>query len=117
MCASEEKKEKKDSNTRANYDPQTPNPEPRTPNQTPNPKSEPEPLNPSLKNMSKSEGGKTRTTIFTNLGTNWELADFPVCMFDEKALFSSIEVNYPMLMSPIQMIPTALPNAKVQVRR
>ena len=67
--------------------------------------------------MSQDEGGKTRTTIFTNLGTNWELADFPVCMFDDNALFTSIEVNYPMLMSPIQMMPSALPNAKVQVMR
>ena len=50
---------------------------------------------------------------FTDLGKNSELAQFPICLFDESALFSAIEINYPVLISPIMMLPRALPAAKV----
>ena len=40
-----------------------------------------------------SVSSQTRTTVFTNLGRNRELAAFPVCLFDQKALFQAIEVN------------------------
>ena len=56
----------------------------------------------------------TKVTVFTNLAKNSELSDFPICFYDVEALFSSIEVNYPMLISPLSIFPAALSDANVQ---
>ena len=37
---------------------------------------------------------KTKITVFTNLGRNSELSDFPICFYNQDALFQAIEYNY-----------------------
>ena len=54
------------------------------------------------------------TNVFTNLGKNKESADAPTCLYDPESFFNALEVNYPMLISPIMMVPKALPSALVQ---
>ena len=66
----------------------------------------------SIRNMTNTT--QTKITVFTNLGKKSELSNFPVCFFNEDALFEAIEYNCAVLMSPLVMIPVALPDAKIQ---
>ena len=55
----------------------------------------------------------------TNLGVNSETESrcaggHPNCLFDDQYLFRGIEINYPMLISPIMMVPRRLPFATLQ---
>jgi hypothetical protein len=53
-------------------------------------------------------------TSQTNLGSRVDSVDFPTCLFNEQSFFTAIEVNYPMLISPIMMVPKAMPTATLQ---
>jgi hypothetical protein len=37
-----------------------------------------------------------------------------ICLFDEAALFTAIEFNFPMLISPIMMVPKAIGTGQLQ---
>jgi hypothetical protein len=37
-----------------------------------------------------------------------------ICLFDQTALFTAIEFNFPMLISPIMMLPKAISTAQLQ---
>lgn len=37
-----------------------------------------------------------------------------ICLFDEAALFTAIEFNFPMLISPIMLVPKAMATAQLQ---
>ena len=54
----------------------------------------------------------------TNLGVKSEesplCTGYTNCLFDDEYLFKGIEINYPMLISPIMMVPTKLPFAMLQ---
>jgi hypothetical protein len=39
---------------------------------------------------------------------------FPFCFYNSSSMFQMIEFNYPMLVSPIMLIPSALPLARIQ---
>lgn len=58
--------------------------------------------------------GTTRTTVYTNLGSNSESARVYQCLYNESSFFEAIEVNYPSLLSPIQLVPRALSASQVQ---
>ena len=66
------------------------------------------------KNNSALPGAEQITTTFTNLGMNREVAVFPVCLYNQDAFFSSLEINYPILISPIMMVAETLPAIDVQ---
>ena len=54
----------------------------------------------------------------TNLGVKSEesplCTGYTNCLFDDEYLFKGIEINYPMLISPIMMVPRKLPFATLQ---
>lgn len=56
----------------------------------------------------------TNSSVTTNLGRNIEGSTLPVCLYDDDALFSALEFNYDVLVSPLMMVPGALPFAAVQ---
>jgi len=69
----------------------------------------------SVQNVSRGSDGLVDGNTFTNTGVNSETADsFFTCLYDESAFFRAIEVNYPMLITPIMMIPKYLPIATLQ---
>jgi len=43
-----------------------------------------------------------------------ELAPGGLCLFDPESMINALEINYPMLISPIMLIPEAIPFANVQ---
>jgi hypothetical protein len=43
-----------------------------------------------------------------------ELAPGGLCLFDPESMINALEMNYPMLISPIMLIPEAIPFANVQ---
>jgi|NorSeaMetagenome_1021524.scaffolds.fasta_scaffold229578_1 hypothetical protein len=49
-------------------------------------------------------GEPQEASVFTNAARNHELAHHPVCLYDEQALFNSVEYNYPLTMSPIMLV-------------
>ena len=56
----------------------------------------------------------TRTTVYTNLAINRERARVYQCLYNVSSYFDAIEVNYPVLMSPIHLIPRALSALQIQ---
>jgi len=67
------------------------------------------------KNNKGAAQGKAEATVATNAAKQTESQGrWNMCLGDEKALFSAIEVNYPILMSPIMMIPQHLPFGMLQ---
>jgi hypothetical protein len=54
------------------------------------------------------------TAVSVNLGRFEEQSYFPMCLFNESSLFTAIEVNYPVLMSPIMLVPQAMMVQDVQ---
>jgi len=68
----------------------------------------------SFRNVTSAARPQQETTVFTNLGTNRELLAAPTCLYDDVSFFNAIEVNYPMLISPIMMVPEALPASTLQ---
>lgn len=54
----------------------------------------------SRKNFSTPERARDNI-IATNLMKNWEGSTLSQCLYDPAALFTSIEINYPMLISPV----------------
>lgn len=67
----------------------------------------------SRKNTSTS-ANPPMTWTATNEMKNWKATDLAACLFNPQSFFSSIEINYPMLLSPIMMIPTAIDFALAQ---
>jgi len=67
----------------------------------------------SRKNTS-TPGNPPKTWTATNEQKNWEATELAHCLFDPKAFFTSLEINFPMLISPIMMIPQAIDFAKAQ---
>jgi hypothetical protein len=69
--------------------------------------------------MSISRSNTTgRIEVGVNLVKTFEGGQFNnggLCLFDPAALFTAIEISYPMLISPIMLIPEAIPFASVQV--
>jgi len=59
--------------------------------------------------------GLMTTKVFTNLGKFEEQSYSATCPSDASHVFSAIEVNYPMLVTPIMMVPEALPDSAVQM--
>ena len=43
-----------------------------------------------------------------------DLAPGGLCLFDPESMINALEINYPMLISPIMLIPEAIPFANVQ---
>jgi len=59
--------------------------------------------------------GTARASVATNLGRFTEgQGAWDMCLEDPNALFNAIEVNFPMLISPIMLIPQELPFGLVQ---
>ncbi|EKX42859.1 hypothetical protein GUITHDRAFT_140993 [Guillardia theta CCMP2712] len=59
--------------------------------------------------------GKGSRDPYWNIESNSEYNnEFPLCLFNSSAFFMGIEINYPMLISPIMLTPQALPMAVVQ---
>ena len=56
------------------------------------------------KNKTSAASPKQHTVVYTNLGINEEYLDAPTCLFDPDSFFNAIEVNYPMLISPITLV-------------
>jgi len=68
----------------------------------------------SSRNRTSAAGQSQETRTLTNLGTDRELADFPICLFNDTSFFSAIEINYPLLITPIRMVAEVQPLAKAQ---
>jgi len=51
-----------------------------------------------------SAGSPQHTVVYTNLGVNEEYLTAPTCLYDPASFFNAIEVNYPVLISPITMV-------------
>jgi len=49
-------------------------------------------------------GEPQEASVFTNGARNRESAHYPVCLYDEQALFNSVEYNYPLTISPIMLV-------------
>lgn len=47
-------------------------------------------------------------------GMREETGEWTQCLFDEEMLFSAIEVNYPVLLSPVMLVPRSMPLSKLQ---
>ncbi|KAJ1475190.1 hypothetical protein T484DRAFT_1829420 [Baffinella frigidus] len=54
------------------------------------------------------------TRVVTSGAQNYEEGTMPMCYYDEMSFFNAIEINQPMLISPIMLIPEALPFSTVQ---
>eukprot|EP00961_Rhodomonas_salina_P233892 3160641-Rhodomonas_salina.1 len=54
------------------------------------------------------------TTTMTNFGKTREGSDLEECFYDSDAMFSFLEINYPVLLSPIMMTARAVPVAELQ---
>jgi len=63
---------------------------------------------------SSSSPNTQRSETVTNTGVNAESASFPFCLFDDTAFFRAIEVNFPLLLSPVMMLPRAVPVTRLQ---
>ena len=50
----------------------------------------------------------------SNLLKFQEAAEQKLCLFDPESMINALEINYPMLISPIMLIPEAIPFANVQ---
>ena len=57
---------------------------------------------------------QTTYKVFTNLGKFEEQSNSATCLADESQMFKAIEVNYPMLVTPVMMVPEALSDSDVQ---
>jgi hypothetical protein len=57
---------------------------------------------------------QTLNSLVTNLVQNEMIGEFRQCFYNDSAMFSAIEFNYPMLVSPIMLIPEILPLARLQ---
>ena len=57
---------------------------------------------------------QTLNSLVTNLVQNQMIGEFRQCFYNSSAMFSSIEFNYPMLVSPIMLVPEILPLASLQ---
>ena len=57
-----------------------------------------------------------QTSVVSDANFNSEDSKPPLCLYNDTAIFNAIEVNYPMLISPILMIPEAVPIAALQRR-
>uniref|UniRef100_A0A7S1DHJ7 Polycystin cation channel PKD1/PKD2 domain-containing protein n=2 Tax=Hemiselmis andersenii TaxID=464988 RepID=A0A7S1DHJ7_HEMAN len=68
----------------------------------------------SKNNQLRTSGG-ARASVATNLGKFTEgQGSWDMCLDDPDALFNAIEVNFPMLISPIMLVPQELPFGLVQ---
>jgi hypothetical protein len=66
-------------------------------------------------NSSKHEDAKYHEHILLqNAGAKKQETREPMCLFNEETIFSALEVNYPMYISPIQLYPEALSVENVQ---
>lgn len=54
------------------------------------------------------------TATATNLNSYKESEAFKQCLYDDSHFFRALEVNYPMLLSPLMMVPEALSEADTQ---
>ena len=69
----------------------------------------------SHKNTTTSAADLKETSVYTNLGQNREVLDtWKSCLYDQDHLFTAIEMNYPMLISPIMLVAESLPPARAQ---
>eukprot|EP00961_Rhodomonas_salina_P102689 1380996-Rhodomonas_salina.2 len=66
----------------------------------------------SRKNADKATNKTGGCTVLTNIARNWEESKLTQCLYDPAMFMQAIEVNYPSLLSPIMMIPKALPLAE-----
>jgi hypothetical protein len=67
------------------------------------------------KNSSKHEDAKYHENILLqNTGAKKQETREPMCLFNEETIFSALEVNYPMYISPIQLYPEAFAVEHVQ---
>ena len=57
---------------------------------------------------------QTVNSLVTNLVQNQMMGEFRQCFYNDSAMFSAIEFNYPMLVSPIMLVPSILPLARLQ---
>jgi len=55
-----------------------------------------------------------KTSVATNMDKNWEATELAQCLFNPTSFFTSMEINYPMLITPLLLIPKALDFATVQ---
>jgi hypothetical protein len=53
-------------------------------------------------------------TTYTNSADRSNYIRLPNCLFNQETFFEAIEFNYPMLISPIMLIPEAVPAATLQ---
>uniref|UniRef100_A0A7S0W9M5 Polycystin cation channel PKD1/PKD2 domain-containing protein n=1 Tax=Hemiselmis tepida TaxID=464990 RepID=A0A7S0W9M5_9CRYP len=59
--------------------------------------------------------GLARASVATNLGRFTEgQGSWDMCLEDPEALFNAVEVNFPMLISPVMLVPQELPFGLVQ---
>ena len=56
----------------------------------------------------------SQTVVYTNLGRFVEEAHFPMCLFNESSFLSAIEVNYPVLISPMMLYARAMRGRDIQ---
>jgi hypothetical protein len=63
----------------------------------------------SISRTNSSWPASTKTEVFTNLRRFTEDAYAIQCLYNEEFMFEGLEINYPMLISPIMLIPEALP--------
>ena len=68
----------------------------------------------SRRNTSTDGTNTGENFVATNLLKNYEMSELKQCLFDPEAFFSALEINYPMLISPIMMVPKALPFSLLQ---
>ena len=56
----------------------------------------------------------TRTSVITNLGSMSEEARVHQCLYNSSFIFDAIEFNYPVVISPISLIPRAMQTHELQ---
>ena len=54
------------------------------------------------------------TTVFTNLGSMREQSGVYQCLYNDSFFFEALEFNFPVVMSPVYLVPRALETIQVQ---
>jgi len=54
-------------------------------------------------------------TLMQNIKQQFQETKTPLCLFDEENMFSAIEINYPMYITPIELYPEALHVEDLQI--
>ncbi len=54
------------------------------------------------------------SAFINGMETSKSSDEFPICFYNTSSMFQMIEFNYPMLVSPIVSIPTALPASRIK---